>query len=50
MFAILAAILFLLELIDVSIGTLNLVVAGFLSLAIHLAYPVGPWYTNRRVP
>lgn len=48
MFAVLAALCFLLALFYVSLGTINLVTLGLFFLACHLVWSFTPWDGYRR--
>ncbi len=48
MFAILAAVCFLLALFDVSLGSVNLVTLGLLFVAVHLVFDYRPWVGRGR--
>ena len=53
MLAILAAVCFFLALINVHIGSISLVILGFIFVALHLAFPVVWWSVpsgRRQVP
>lgn len=47
MFAVVAAVCFLLALVGVHVGHLDLVVLGLLFVAVHLALPI--WWSGNRV-
>lgn len=47
MFAILAAVCFLLALFDVTLGEVELVTLGLLFVAVHLVFDFRPWAGRR---